>query len=77
MDLQHLATYSQQAPRRLHAMFLGLIARSGLTCPVCRSLHLGADDYSCVALASKWRVLWIDEIGYLLGASRTLLFHNL
>ena len=67
MHLQPITTYSKQAPRRLHAMFLGLIARSGRTCLVCRSLQLGADDDRCVALASKWLVLWVDEIGYSVG----------
>ena len=44
---------------------------------VCRSLQLGADDDRCVALASKWHVLRVDEIGYLLGDPRALLFCNL
>mgnify|MGYP001033752909 CR=1 FL=1 len=48
-------------------MSLGLIARSGRTCPVCRSLQLGADDDRCVALASEWHVLWVDEISYPIG----------
>ena len=48
-------------------MFLRLVARSGRTCLVCRSLQLEADDDRYVARASKWLVLRVDEIGYLLG----------
>ena len=67
MHLRPFTTYSKQAPRQLHAMSLGLIARSGRTCPVCRSLQLGADDDRCVALASKWLVLRAGEINYPIG----------
>ena len=55
-------------------MFLRLVARSGRTCLVCRSLQLGADDDRCVALASKWLVLWVGEINYPIGGpARTVL----
>ena len=57
--------------------FLGPYARSGRTYLVCRSLQLGADDDRCVARASKWLALRVDEIGYLLGDPRPLLFPNL
>ena len=67
MHLRPFTTYSKQAPRRLHAMSLGLKARSGRTCLVCRSRQLGADDERCVVLASKWFVLWVGEINYSIG----------
>ena len=51
----------------MHETFFGLIARSGRTWLVRRSLQLEADDYRCVALASEWFVLRVDELGFFAG----------